>query len=138
MFRNLLQVLALDKRYLDPRRSVNPTQAEKEEGVIPLTDSLPIIPQVCWVCWPYIIVIVILLVSWIQCYCYCLKKALNFSFCEQWFVFITQNFNYNIKVFKFLLSTHFDFSHQSFNMHMLSRQSAVHAFFGLTFGGSMG
>ncbi|KAK9983871.1 hypothetical protein SO802_033396 [Lithocarpus litseifolius] len=39
------QVLALDKRYLDPRRSVNPTQAEKEEGIIPLTDSLPIIPQ---------------------------------------------------------------------------------------------
>lgn len=46
----LLQVLALDKRYLDPRRSVNPTQAEKEEGIIPLTDSLPIIPQVCWPC----------------------------------------------------------------------------------------
>ncbi|KAF8035825.1 hypothetical protein BT93_C1754 [Corymbia citriodora subsp. variegata] len=39
------QVLALDKRYLDPRRTVNPTQAEKEEGIIPLTDSLPIIPQ---------------------------------------------------------------------------------------------
>ncbi|XP_062231040.1 uncharacterized protein LOC133928637 [Phragmites australis] len=39
------QVLALDKRYLDPRRSVNPTQQEKEEGIIPLTDSLPIIPQ---------------------------------------------------------------------------------------------
>ncbi|XWS70327.1 hypothetical protein CRYUN_Cryun03dG0038500 [Craigia yunnanensis] len=39
------QVLALDKRFLDPRRSVNPTQAEKEEGIIPLTDSLPIIPQ---------------------------------------------------------------------------------------------
>ncbi|KAJ4949952.1 hypothetical protein NE237_026784 [Protea cynaroides] len=39
------QVLALDKRYLDPRRSINPTQAEKEEGIIPLTDSLPIIPQ---------------------------------------------------------------------------------------------
>ncbi|XP_077210891.1 catalytics [Tasmannia lanceolata] len=39
------QVLALDKRYLDPRRSANPTQAEKEEGVMPLTDSLPIIPQ---------------------------------------------------------------------------------------------
>jgi hypothetical protein len=36
----LLQVLALDKRYLDPCRSVNPIQAEKEEGVIPLTDSL--------------------------------------------------------------------------------------------------
>ncbi|XP_020276336.1 ER membrane protein complex subunit 1 [Asparagus officinalis] len=39
------QVLALDKRYLDPRRTANPTQAEKEEGIIPLTDSLPIIPQ---------------------------------------------------------------------------------------------
>ncbi|KAJ7965963.1 ER membrane protein complex subunit 1 [Quillaja saponaria] len=39
------QVLALDKRYLDPRRSVNPTQAEKEEGIIPLTDSLPIMSQ---------------------------------------------------------------------------------------------
>ncbi|KAK6912729.1 Pyrrolo-quinoline quinone repeat [Dillenia turbinata] len=34
-----------DQRYLDPRRSLNPSQAEKEEGVIPLTDSLPIIPQ---------------------------------------------------------------------------------------------
>ncbi|KAF6994173.1 hypothetical protein CFC21_010937 [Triticum aestivum] len=39
------QVLALDKRFLDPRRSLNPTQQEKEEGIIPLTDSLPIIPQ---------------------------------------------------------------------------------------------
>ncbi|CAN6682001.1 unnamed protein product [Malus baccata var. baccata] len=39
------QVLALDKRFLDPRRSLNPTQAEKEEGIIPLTDALPIIPQ---------------------------------------------------------------------------------------------
>ncbi|KAI4380908.1 hypothetical protein MLD38_007043 [Melastoma candidum] len=39
------QVLALDKRYLDPRRKTDPTQAEKEEGLIPLTDSLPIIPQ---------------------------------------------------------------------------------------------
>jgi hypothetical protein len=55
MLLNLLQVLALDKRYLDPRRSVNPTQAEKEEGIIPLTDSLPIIPQVCC---PYIIVFI--------------------------------------------------------------------------------
>ena len=45
-FYHVLQVLALDKRFLDPRRSVNPTQAEKEEGIIPLTDSLPIIPQV--------------------------------------------------------------------------------------------
>ncbi|KAI8547334.1 hypothetical protein RHMOL_Rhmol07G0187200 [Rhododendron molle] len=39
------QVMALDKRFLDPRRTVNPTQAEKEEGIIPLTDSLPIMPQ---------------------------------------------------------------------------------------------
>ena len=45
-FSIIWQVLALDKRYLDPRRSVNPTQQEKEEGIIPLTDSLPIIPQV--------------------------------------------------------------------------------------------
>lgn len=41
-----LQVLALDKRFLDPRRTVNPTQSEKEEGILPLTDSLPIIPEV--------------------------------------------------------------------------------------------
>ncbi|KAK3005418.1 hypothetical protein RJ639_016321 [Escallonia herrerae] len=40
------QVLALDKRFLDPRRSLNPTQAEKEEGIIPLTDAIPIIPQI--------------------------------------------------------------------------------------------
>ncbi|KAG5244266.1 ER membrane protein complex [Salix suchowensis] len=39
------QVLAMDKRFFDPRRSVNPTQSEKEEGILPLTDSLPIIPQ---------------------------------------------------------------------------------------------
>ncbi|XP_031256639.1 ER membrane protein complex subunit 1 [Pistacia vera] len=39
------QVLALDKRFVDPRRTVNPSQAEKEEGIIPLTDFLPIIPQ---------------------------------------------------------------------------------------------
>ncbi|TMW90388.1 hypothetical protein EJD97_015788 [Solanum chilense] len=39
------QVLALDKRFLDPRRSLNPTQAEKEEGIMPLTDTLPIMPQ---------------------------------------------------------------------------------------------
>ncbi|KAM7277484.1 hypothetical protein ACFE04_019350 [Oxalis oulophora] len=47
------QVLALDKRFLDPRRTVNPTQAEKEEGIIPLTDSLPIIPQECSSGWIY-------------------------------------------------------------------------------------
>ncbi|KAF9613417.1 hypothetical protein IFM89_008247 [Coptis chinensis] len=39
------QVLALDKRFVDPRRSINPTQSEKEEGLIPLTDTLQIIPQ---------------------------------------------------------------------------------------------
>ncbi|XP_074276504.1 uncharacterized protein LOC141600222 [Silene latifolia] len=39
------QVLALDKRFVDPRRSLNPTAAEKEEGIIPLTDSLPINPE---------------------------------------------------------------------------------------------
>ncbi|XP_065848970.1 uncharacterized protein [Euphorbia lathyris] len=39
------QILALDKRFVDPRRSINPSQAEKEEGILPLTDALPIIPQ---------------------------------------------------------------------------------------------
>ncbi|KAK4377723.1 hypothetical protein RND71_004019 [Anisodus tanguticus] len=39
------QVLAVDKHFLDPRRTLNPTRAEKEEGIIPLTDSLPIMPQ---------------------------------------------------------------------------------------------
>lgn len=39
-------MLALDKRFLDPRRTPTPSPAEKEEGMIPLTDSLPIIPQV--------------------------------------------------------------------------------------------
>ncbi|KAF5743272.1 exostosin family protein [Tripterygium wilfordii] len=39
------QVLALDKRFLDPRRSINPSEAGKEEGIIPLADSLPIISQ---------------------------------------------------------------------------------------------
>lgn len=39
------QVLALDKRYFDPRRTLNPTPAEREDGVIPLTDSIPIHPQ---------------------------------------------------------------------------------------------
>uniref|UniRef100_A0A1D1Z7X7 ER membrane protein complex subunit 1 n=1 Tax=Anthurium amnicola TaxID=1678845 RepID=A0A1D1Z7X7_9ARAE len=38
------QVLALDKRYLDPRRTADPSPSEREEGIIPLTDSLPIIP----------------------------------------------------------------------------------------------
>ncbi|KAF3596374.1 hypothetical protein DY000_02024471 [Brassica cretica] len=39
------EILALGKRFVDPRRTLNPSQAEKEEGIIPLTDSLPVIPQ---------------------------------------------------------------------------------------------
>lgn len=46
-FCNHLQVLALDKRLLDPRRTANPTPTDLEDGIIPLTDSLPINPQVC-------------------------------------------------------------------------------------------
>ncbi|CAN7114034.1 unnamed protein product [Brassica rapa subsp. narinosa] len=38
-------ILALGKRFVDPRRTLNPSQAEKEEGIISLTDSLPVIPQ---------------------------------------------------------------------------------------------
>ena len=40
------EILALGKRFVDPRRTLNPSQAEKEEGIISLTDSLPVIPQV--------------------------------------------------------------------------------------------
>ncbi|KAG0624001.1 hypothetical protein M758_3G216900 [Ceratodon purpureus] len=39
------QVLALDKRLFDPRRTPTPTPAELEEGLLPLTDSIPINPQ---------------------------------------------------------------------------------------------
>ncbi|XP_031501489.1 uncharacterized protein LOC116265081 [Nymphaea colorata] len=39
------QVLALDKRFLDPRRTPDPSPSEREEGIIPLTDALPIFPQ---------------------------------------------------------------------------------------------
>ncbi|MCO5605408.1 hypothetical protein L7F22_059592 [Adiantum nelumboides] len=39
------QILALDKRFFDPRRTPEPTQAEKEDGIIPLTDAIPIHPQ---------------------------------------------------------------------------------------------
>jgi hypothetical protein len=38
-------VLALDKRLFDPRRTPTPTPAEQEEGLLPLTDSIPISPQ---------------------------------------------------------------------------------------------
>ncbi|KAI5054835.1 hypothetical protein GOP47_0029980, partial [Adiantum capillus-veneris] len=39
------QLLALDKRFFDPRRTPEPTQVEKEDGIIPLTDAIPIHPQ---------------------------------------------------------------------------------------------
>lgn len=39
------QVLALDKRLFDPRRTPTPTPAEVEEGLVPLTDAIPISPQ---------------------------------------------------------------------------------------------
>eukprot|EP00850_Spirogloea_muscicola_P006456 SM000030S11465 [mRNA] locus=s30:825005:831618:+ [translate_table: standard] len=39
------QVLALDKRLVDPRRSLNPMPQEREEGLLPYTDTLPINPQ---------------------------------------------------------------------------------------------
>eukprot|EP01018_Ginkgo_biloba_P002301 Gb_00506 [translate_table: standard] len=39
------QVLALDKRFFDPRRSINPTPAEREDGILPLTDAIPVFPQ---------------------------------------------------------------------------------------------
>ncbi|KAL3700569.1 hypothetical protein R1sor_018591 [Riccia sorocarpa] len=39
------QLLALDKRFVDPRRTLSPSQEEREEGIIPLTDAIPIFPQ---------------------------------------------------------------------------------------------
>ena len=42
------QVVALDKRLLDPRRSLTPTQQEREEGLLPYSDILPINAQVRW------------------------------------------------------------------------------------------
>jgi hypothetical protein len=43
-----LQVLALDKRLLDPCRSPTPTASEWDEGILPLTDAIPISQQVCY------------------------------------------------------------------------------------------
>lgn len=42
------QVVALDKRWLDPRRPTKPTKDDKEEGLIPYTEVLPVFPQ-SWV-----------------------------------------------------------------------------------------
>ncbi|GBG64684.1 hypothetical protein CBR_g46226 [Chara braunii] len=39
------QILSLDKRYFDPRRPLIPTAADREEGLMPYTDTLPIPPQ---------------------------------------------------------------------------------------------
>lgn len=39
------QVLAMDKRFLDPRRTLTPTQQDREEGLPPYTDTLPISSQ---------------------------------------------------------------------------------------------
>eukprot|EP00245_Coleochaete_scutata_P017709 TRINITY_DN8832_c0_g2_i1.p1 TRINITY_DN8832_c0_g2~~TRINITY_DN8832_c0_g2_i1.p1 ORF type:complete len:1022 (-),score=187.79 TRINITY_DN8832_c0_g2_i1:311-3376(-) len=37
------QVLAMEKRFLDPRRPVTPSVTDREEGLIPYSDTLPII-----------------------------------------------------------------------------------------------
>jgi hypothetical protein len=39
------QVLALEKRFLDPRRPTKPTKTDREEGLVPYHPSLPIIPH---------------------------------------------------------------------------------------------
>jgi hypothetical protein len=39
------QVLAMEKRFLDPRRPTKPTAMDKEEGLIPYNPNLPIIPH---------------------------------------------------------------------------------------------
>ena len=38
------QVLAYDRRFLDPRRPLTPTQEDREEGLIQYSDTLPIVP----------------------------------------------------------------------------------------------
>lgn len=39
------QIYAIDKKLLNPRRPVKPTAADKEEGLIPYNEFLPIAPQ---------------------------------------------------------------------------------------------
>ena len=39
------QVLAIDKRFLDPRRPTRPTAADREEGLIPYAEVIPILPS---------------------------------------------------------------------------------------------
>ena len=38
-------MLALEKRFLDPRRPTKPTKTDREEGLVPYHPSLPIIPH---------------------------------------------------------------------------------------------
>lgn len=38
------QVISIDKRFLDPRRPLKSTPADREEGLIPYTEVIPIIP----------------------------------------------------------------------------------------------
>ena len=42
------QVVALDKRWLDPRRPTKPSRETQEEGLLPYAEVLPIAPQ-AWV-----------------------------------------------------------------------------------------
>jgi len=39
------QVYAIDKKLLDPRRPENPSKTDKEEGLIPYTEYIPLVPQ---------------------------------------------------------------------------------------------
>ena len=42
------QVVALDKRFLDPRRPTKPTREDREEGLVPYAEVRPIAPK-SWV-----------------------------------------------------------------------------------------
>jgi len=39
------QVISLDKRWLDPRRPTKPTTVDRDEGLLPYSENLPIFPQ---------------------------------------------------------------------------------------------
>ena len=45
---NTDQVVAVDKRFLDPRRPTKPTREDREEGLVPYAEVLPIFPN-SWV-----------------------------------------------------------------------------------------
>ena len=42
------QVTAIDKRFLDPRRPTKPTPADREEGLVPYSEVIPVFPS-SWV-----------------------------------------------------------------------------------------